>query len=576
VQYGAFNAVSPNAARAAHCFNLYYPMHRGTLLRAIPHARFAERSQVSLCAMRLKHSVAFAVGTFCIASIAVAQEPTRQTQTPALQDTSPAAEPPATETPPAKEETPASSPDSKSESKPDAAETKSDKEKPKKLQAAAKEAKEEEHKPADPDTGKSSLSNETLGLLPNPYVKQGIKFTLSYVGEALADVAGGRRQGAIYDGRLNAAVDLDFAKLANWRGLSFHANVFQIHGQGLSRNYVGNLITVSSIEALATTRLYEIWFEQKFGNDKFSIRAGQLAADTEFLTSKYTDVFINATYGWPTITAINLPSGGPSPPLAAVGARFKGEFNDNFTWLSAIFNGDPAGPGPDDPQSRNRYGLNFRVSDPPLFINEIQYAYNNSKNAKGLPGTVKFGGWYHAGAFNDQHLAANGLSQADPNAAAMPAQVHSNFGLYAVFEQQLLTFPGGDGTRGLGVFTRVSANPSDRNLIDLYADGGLNLAGPLASRPNDKIGLGFAYARISDRARELDRDFGLLANSPRPIRDYEALLSLGYLAEIKQGWNLYPSVQYIVHPGAGYVMDDGMPKKANNALVIGARTVLKF
>ena len=91
---------------------------------------------------------------------------------------------------------------------------------------------------------------------------------------------------------------------------------------------------VSSIEALPTTRLYELWFEQKFAHDTFAIRAGQLAADTEFVTSKYTDVFINGTYGWPTITALNLPSGGPSPPLAAVGARLKAELNDNVTVLA--------------------------------------------------------------------------------------------------------------------------------------------------------------------------------------------------------------------------------------------------
>jgi porin len=47
---------------------------------------------------------------------------------------------------------------------------------------------------------------------------------------------------------------------------------------------------VSGIEALPTTRLYEIWFEQKWGT-KLALRAGQLAADTEFMTAKYTDVF---------------------------------------------------------------------------------------------------------------------------------------------------------------------------------------------------------------------------------------------------------------------------------------------
>jgi porin len=439
----------------------------------------------------------------------------------------------------------------------------------------ATEEKEEEHKPTDPDTGKSTLSHDTLGLLPNPFEDKGVKFSASYIADVLGNPTGGLHQGAVYEGRLNLAIDLDLAKLAGAQGLSFHANVFQIHGRGLSRDEIGNIMLAGSIEALATTRLYEAWFEQKFAGGKYSIRAGQLAADAEFITSKYTDAFINATYGWPAITSTNMPSGGPSPPLAAMGARFKAELSPSITILAAIFDGDAAGPGIGDPQERNRYGLNFRVNDPPLVIGEGQYAWNQAKDAKGLPGTAKLGGWYHAGLFDDQRFAANGLSQADPNASTMPAQLRSDFGIYGVLEQQVWKIPGKD-ERGVGVFTRVSGSPDDRNLIDFYVDGGVNIQGPLASRPDDKLGLGFTYARISNRARDLDRDFELLAHDGRPVRDAERLLSLSYLAEIRKGWVVHPSFQYISHPGGGYVLDAGVPRAVGNAAVLGVRTVLKF
>ena len=446
---------------------------------------------------------------------------------------------------------------------------------PQREKSKAREDKEEEHKPTDPDTGKSTLSNETLGLLPNPFESSGIKFSATYVADLMGNPTGGLHQGAVYMGRLNLAIDLDFAKLAGAQDLSFHANVFQIHGRGLSRDEIGNIMLVSSIEALATTRLYEAWFEQKWAADKFSIRAGQLAADAEFITSKYTDVFINATYGWPAITATNMPSGGPSPPLAAVGARFKAELNQNITMLAAIFDGDAAGPGVGDPQERNRYGLNFRVNDPPLVLGEMQYAWNQAKDAVGLPGTAKLGGWYHAGKFNDERFTAGGLSQADPHGNGVPAQLRSDFGIYGVFEQQVLKLPGKD-ERGVGVFTRVSTSPGDRNLISFYADGGVNVQGPFAARPKDKLGIGFAYARISNRARDLDRDFELFAHDGRPVRDAETLLALSYLAEIRQGWVVHPTFQYIIHPGGGYVLDAGVPKAVGNAAVLGVRTVLKF
>lgn len=44
--------------------------------------------------------------------------------------------------------------------------------------------------------------------------------------------------------------------------LTFHANAFQIDGGGLSRGALYNFMVASGIEAIPTTRLYEIWLEQ--------------------------------------------------------------------------------------------------------------------------------------------------------------------------------------------------------------------------------------------------------------------------------------------------------------------------
>ena len=124
----------------------------------------------------------------------------------------------------------------------------------------SKKEKQEEHEPVDPDTGSSTLSGDTLGLLPNPFESKGAKFTLTYVADGLANLAGGLQRGAVYEGRLNAAVDLDLAKLVGASGLTFHANAFQSHGPRLSAQDIGNIMPVSSVEELATTRLYGAWF----------------------------------------------------------------------------------------------------------------------------------------------------------------------------------------------------------------------------------------------------------------------------------------------------------------------------
>src|SRR3954463_8086889 len=274
------------------------------------------------------------------------------------------------------------------------------------MPAFAQETNEDQ--PADPDTGESTVAERTLGVLPNPYERLGIKFAVTYIGEVLGNPTGGLEQGATFEGRLNLAIDLDFQKLAGWKGLTAHANIFAIHGEGLSRSNLHNFFVVSGIEALPTVRLYEAYIEQNFFNATWSIRAGQLAADSEFIATKYTDVFTNASLGWPAITSINMPSGGPSPPLAAVGARLAAKLNDNVTVLGAIFDGDSAGPGPGDPQQRNRYGLNLRVNDPPLLLGEIQFGWKNIAGQDGRAGALKIGGWHHFGTFSDQRFTADG------------------------------------------------------------------------------------------------------------------------------------------------------------------------
>jgi porin len=130
---------------------------------------------------------------------------------------------------------------------------------------AQEDKKTEDLKPADPDTGESTVEETTLGLLPQPFEKRGVKFAATYIGETLGNTSGGLKRGSVYEGRLNLAVDVDFEKLAGLRDWTFHANLFQIHGGGLSRGALLNFLDVSGIEALPATRLYEAWFERKWG-----------------------------------------------------------------------------------------------------------------------------------------------------------------------------------------------------------------------------------------------------------------------------------------------------------------------
>jgi porin len=274
---------------------------------------------------------------------------------------------------------------------------------------------------------------------------------------------------------------------------------------------------------------------------------------------------------------VNLPSGGPSPPLAALGARLRANLNDSWTIVAGIFDGDAAGPGPEDPQLRNNAGINFRINDPPLVIGELQYIWNGKKGDPGLDGKFKIGGWRHFGDFFDQRFTTQGVSLASPFSSGLPANLSQNFGVYSVFEQKVYRV-GKDDDRGIGIFARVSSSPGDRNLIDLYADGGIELIGLSDTRPKDKFGIAAGYAHVSSRAHALDVDFQQIMGPDWPLRRFEALATAVYQYEVRPGWTLQPNFQYIVHPGGGATNPlGGNPGKLlKDAAVLGLRTVLKF
>jgi porin len=164
-----------------------------------------------------------------------------------------------------------------------------------------------------------------------------------------------------------------------------------------------------------------------------------------------------------------------------------------------------------------------------------------------LTGTLKIGAWLHTGRFADQRFdALNGLLAAQ--SGAPPMEHAANSALYGVVDQTLWR----DDDRSLGFFARGVATASDRNPIDLYADAGLTLKGPIDGRPRDSAGIAFAFARISPVAVASDYDQLALSGTPMPIRSFEATIELTYQTSITDNWRLQPDLKYIIHPGGRY------------------------
>jgi porin len=405
----------------------------------------------------------------------------------------------------------------------------------------------------------------------------GVEFGLNDIAETLANPTGGIRQLTIYQGLVTASLKFDLGKIAAWPGASFYVDGYQISGRGLSRNAIGNLLAVSTIEALPSTRLHDLWLQQEFLDGQASFRIGQIAFDDEFYISQYSAIFVNSSFGCPDSFSNDLPSGGPCYPFAVPGARLRVAPTNNLSLSAAVFSGNPAPRGPGDPQVRNSSGTNFLIGEGGFMpLAELAYSFDEEPISSLQLSDVKLGAWYHTAEFPDQRRDSSGLSLANPASNGIPAAHGSNFGAYLVMDKMLWRRPD-TATQGLAAFLRLGYAPPDRNLFSFEVDAGLTFKGLFPNRELDVLGVGVVYGRIG-YARRLDRDQVLFTGIERPIRDYEAALEITYEARIAPWWVLQPDLQLVFHPGGFIAAPPPAPagQPIPNALVVGLRSGITF
>ena len=385
---------------------------------------------------------------------------------------------------------------------------------------------------------------------PGPYERArppapeepGFRLSGDYTSDVNANVSGGERRGIAYLGKIALIADADLGRLLGMVGATAHASIIDIHGTGLSSHFVSNLSTVSGLEAEPAVRLNQLWVAIDL-TKRTSLRIGKFPAAQDFMASSTASLFINATFGWPTSFATDLPSGGPSWPLAAPGIMIKSHVSSKVMVSGAIFAGDPAGPGDGDPQRRDAHGFNaFGFAGRPMLIGEVGLQI-------GSTATVKAGGWIHFGAF-----AAQGPGP-------LP-QLSGDWTIYGVADWKILG--GKKGGRTLNGFARWSVSPGDRNAISWYGDAGLVLSGPFQARPDDKLGLAVAHVGVTDRL--------WLPARPRA----EWVVELTYQAQLTTSLSVQPNLQLIVDPIDPGALGAGSLVASKNALVLGARAAWTF
>jgi len=251
----------------------------------------------------------------------------------------------------------------------------------------------------------SNLLGDMWGLRTD-LSRSGITLSVEETSEDFGNVSGGSRRGFEYDGLTQAVLQLNTQRAFGLHGGLLNASVLQIHGQNLSANNLQSLQTASGIEADRGTRLWELWYDQKFlDEDRLDVKIGQQSVDQEFMVSSNALIFVNTMFGWPMLPSADMPGGGPAYPLSAIGARLSARPVDGVTVLAGVFNGSPVRNNSGDAQQNDRHGTSFPLGNGTLSMIEVQFSYPalgsmvEPDAAPSLGWTYRIGAWYDSQMF---------------------------------------------------------------------------------------------------------------------------------------------------------------------------------
>jgi porin len=362
----------------------------------------------------------------------------------------------------------------------------------------------------------------------------GLKPYLNYSGLMWSDVAGGLRTGTDFAGYLDFGLDIDLAKLGAWRGLGFRADAHWYEGPAPTLTRVGGLeaMALSGWEASNAFRVYDLYLHQSLQNDRFLFKIGQLAADTDFMVSRFAGLFLNAAFG--DLPSQNLNIDAPVYPLAAPGAYAFGQLWPRLAARVAVYTGEAG----DDVASNHGFGWRLGAKAGWTVFGELALSNDAGNSAYTFGFICDTGGSLQFGIGTERDS-------------------HSEF--YWMVDQTLAADE--QGNPQVGAFARFTISPqSQRSVVGVYGDAGLNVFGPIAGRPDDTAGLAISVLRFTgdfvDETRAQGMDLG----------SGEALLELTYQAVLAPWLKLQPDLQFVLSP----------PDGQHNAVVFGVQAQASF
>jgi porin len=326
------------------------------------------------------------------------------------------------------------------------------------------------------------------------------EFGASWTGDFATVASGGLDRGDRHMGVVEFT--LDHGIVFAGRDNPLHLSAQHVYGGGLSEFRVGDLQTVSNIDADDGTRLLEAWVDVPL-NQHSSLLIGRFDLNSEFDAIAAGGLFLASSQGIGSDISQTGAAGPSIFPRTAFGVRLQQRHERGGTFRVAALDveAEAAADYDDAP-----------FAGGPMLLLEYEFPLQSAR--------VTTGAWRFT-------RSKTGLTD--------PHDRDSEYGAYASIERKL--------GPSLVAYGRFGATNAEVSRIGRYVGGGIvYTGGPLPDR-DDAIGFAFGYARNGSAYKEAMRAEGVAVTSG------EQAYELTWRIPCGEHLVLQPDLQYVVDPG---------------------------
>lgn len=362
-----------------------------------------------------------------------------------------------------------------------------------------------------------------LLLLTSGSAQASVSAGFGYTADVMSNLTGGMTRGTRALGLLEASLTVDGGDLG-LAGVEAFLNLQYAHGQGPTDDLIGDLQTVSNIEAPSALRPLEAWLSAPIAGDAVRAKLGLIDLNAVFDVQDVGALFVGSSHGIGPDFSQSGENGPSIYPTTALALVLEAEPAANWAVRLGAFDG-VAG----DPDRPRRTTLHLSEKEGALLVAEVE-------RSLGKAAQLQIGAWTYTARFD-------ALEPGAPRG-------HSR-GAYAMLQA---------GHDALSGWVRVGVADADVNPVAAYVGGGLVYTG--LGAPEAQLGLAVAHARLGRQARTLARSEGWRANKA------ETAVELSYAYPLHPWLTVQPNLHYIVNPSADARLGD--------AVVAGLRLSIMF